>query len=303
MIRAKSIEKMLGVVSMIDTIDASTPTGIQLVAADEHELLRCLDTLAGSSAQQTPPSHWQNISAIDLNFGCPKPDIVKYRLGPALLSSPQKMDALFRTMKQFKDSGAMPNLQAIGAKIRLGMDEDEASQKLYLPILEAANESLDFLTVHPRHAGLPVWDQRPDLLAVKEIVSLSSPALKIIANGDVVCPRSLDTMFKSTGCDAVMIARGAINNPWIFRWLLDSSQCEWPATPQEVDAAERDSEAWESRWNVCNQAHGGIKHKYVSFRKVNFQRIRHFVETGEDVVFGNEKVRDHKKDAHLSKGA
>jgi tRNA-dihydrouridine synthase len=220
-------------------------------------------------------------------------------LGPALLSSPRKVESLFESLEKFKGSGVMPSLRAIGAKIRLGMNEDEASQKIYLPIVEAANSNLDFLTVHPRHAGLPVWNQSPDFLAVKEITSLASPNLKIIANGDVTCPSSLETMRK-TNCDAVMIARGAIHNPWIFRWLLDNTMSQWPKLTEEIDAAEQASIRWESEWNRLNHERGGIKNKYVSFRKVNFQRIRHFVETGEDIVMGDKQVREEKKE-YLSK--
>ncbi len=69
-----------------------------------------METLCGNG-KFAAPTHWRNIVAIDLNFGCPKPDIVKYQLGPAMLSSPRKVESLFESLKTFKGSGAMPSLK------------------------------------------------------------------------------------------------------------------------------------------------------------------------------------------------
>ena len=286
MIRAKSITAKLPVISMIDTIDPQTPTGLQLSVADPDELRACLHALS------TGPAHYQNISTIDINLGCPKPEVVKIGCGPAMLASPDKISALFSSLRELKDSGILPNLSAISAKIRLGLDAREVEQKVYLPVLDAAVRHLDFLTVHPRHASLSVHQQPPNYSALKEMCAIAKSAdLKIIGNADITSRATLERMLE-TGVDGAMIGRGAINNPWLFRHLADPTivDGEWP-TLQEVDEAEAFHVEWEGR---CE----GIKNKYVTFREVNFRRLRHFVNTGEMLnVTRNKEINNAKKKA------
>ena len=216
-----------------------------------------------------------------------------------MLCRPERVRELFRALHDFKSQTKLSNIKAIGAKIRLGMTEKQHKRdKVYLPVAELAGQYLDYLTVHPRHAGLRVCDQEPDLDALREIKSSAPPNLVVIGNADVTSRASFEHMTKATGCDAVMVARGAIHNPWMFRHLLDPGKhTEWPSLP-EVDKAEAASIEWERRWAEANGGH--IKNKYVTFRQVNFQRIRHFVKTGEMLVTGNKWARE-MKDEHLRK--
>ena len=299
MIRAKSVTAGYDVTSMMDTIDDSTPTGLQLVAADERELKECLSCIA-SSIKSGKKKHWQNISVIDLNFGCPKPEIVKPGLGPCMLSRPAELRPLFECLRSFKESGALPSLRAVGAKIRLGLTHDEHHvQKVYLPVFSLASEYLDYLTVHPRNASSSVRSQSPDFPALSSLCS-SLPrgvrSLKVLGNADVVSVPSLARLL-GTGVDGAVIGRGAIDNPWIFRHLLGKGD-PWP-TLAEVDEEEERAKEWEGRWIVHN---GSIKNKYVTFREINFERIRHMVKTGENIVVGNKQVREMKREHLRIKG-
>src|SRR3954467_15078796 len=84
MIRARGVLKNnKSTLDLIDTHDPSTLTGLQLMVGNERELLACLQRLEELAASTHP--HFRNIQALDLNFGCPSPDVVRIGAGPALL--------------------------------------------------------------------------------------------------------------------------------------------------------------------------------------------------------------------------
>eukprot|EP00854_Cymbomonas_tetramitiformis_P025565 gene25565-31248_t len=299
MIRAKSITAMHGVINMIDSIDEGTPTGVQLLAATPSELRACLHTIEEQALSGCQP-HWRNLSVIDLNFGCPKPEVAGQQLGPAMLKDPHTIASLFEVLAEFKSSSNL-NIGAVGAKIRLGMDAVEMQSKVYLPVLEEANNHLDYLVVHGRHAAMKSSDL-PLLDPIGEIKARAASSLAIIGNGNVSSADSAAHMMAYTGCDGVMVARAAIQNPWVFKDLsrvgpggiiladkplTDASEGLLP-TLEEVNNAEQVCEEWESRFGKRT------KNKYVTFRRLNFERLRQLIKTGEDVVVGNQVTRANK---------
>ena len=101
-----------------------------------------------------------------------------------------------------------------GIKIRLGMNQREKENKIYLKIVELAKEAkLDWIIVHPKTADQGSQDPI-DLNALKEINDIAT--IPVIGNGFVVDKKSADEMF-ALGCSGVMVARAAIANPWIFK--------------------------------------------------------------------------------------
>ena len=210
-----------------------------------------------------------------------------------MLHRSEEIKTIFKALNEFKNKTKLTNIKTIGAKIRLGYTEKEMFQdKVYLPILQSANTYLDYLTVHPRHASLPVNSQVPDYNVIGEMKLLAGADLKIIGNADITDNASLERML-DTGCDGVMLGRGAINNPWIFRHLLDDSCNLWPNI-KEVEEAERVSIEWEDRWREVNGGH--IRNKYLTFRAANFERLKHFAITGEMIVTGNKGIREQKRE-------
>ncbi len=143
-----------------------------------------------------------NYDLIDINCGCPSIRIVGSEAGSFLLNNPDKIAQMIKILK---DSG-----QTVTAKIRLGFKENNAL-KIASKIEKAG---ADALTVHARLATQSnkfpaewVWISK-----IKK-----NCGIPVIGNGDVTSGKDAEKMVNEAGCDAVMIARGAIGNPFIFR--------------------------------------------------------------------------------------
>lgn len=263
MVRASGIvRRNKATLDLIDTFDSETPTGLQLFAVNERELavaLYQLDQLANS----THP-HFKNIVAVDLNFGCPSPDIIRIGAGPALLKRTNKMTIMFDKLAHWRKTTTLP-IGAIGAKIRLGLNQQEQDHKVYLRLVEAACKHLDYLVVHARHAKQksndPVsWNA---IKEVKELAMQQPRTIPIIGNGNVFSAMDAARMTAQTGCDGIMIARAAIANPWVFRELNGTG----PSTPNPLEIARAKEE-----YLATAQAHAA-KQKYLEFHKEGFSRM------------------------------
>ena len=183
---------------LIDTYDADVPTGVQLLVdrtAARHgggvdTLLAALEALEEGAATGRP--HWKNIRAVDLNFGCPAPAISRRGAGPAQLRRRGKVRALFEALHEWRKSTSL-DIGAVGAKIRLGNNANERKWKVYLPVAEAAAETLDYLVVHARHGEQrsrepPSWEAIAEVKAAAAAAAAAggaASAMRVIGNGDV----------------------------------------------------------------------------------------------------------------------
>ncbi|MCP4579763.1 MAG: tRNA dihydrouridine synthase DusB [Deltaproteobacteria bacterium] len=146
---------------------------------------------------------------VDINMGCPAKKVIKNGSGGALLRSPASVHRMVTTVRK---ACTVP----LTVKIRAGWSEEEAN---FLEIAHIiADCGADAVTVHPRFvkqgfSGQADWGI---IRKVKEKL-----AIPVIGNGDVFKPELALQMRKETGCDGVMIGRGALGNPWIFRHILD----------------------------------------------------------------------------------
>ncbi len=146
---------------------------------------------------------------LDINMGCPVPKVVKNGEGSALMNDP----GLVRRIVE-KVSRAIQ--KPVTVKIRKGFDDQHVNAVEIARIAEDAGASA--VAVHGRtreqyYSGKADWDI---IRQVKEAVSIP-----VIGNGDVVSGASALAMMEETGCDGVMIGRGAQGNPWIFSDLLE----------------------------------------------------------------------------------
>ena len=145
---------------------------------------------------------------IDINFGCPVPKIVKNGEGSALLKNPDLIYDIVAAVVKNTD-------KPVTAKIRTGWDKDSINVVEVAHAISAAGASA--IAVHARtreqyYSGKADWSM---IAAVKRAVDIP-----VIGNGDVTDGKAAISMMDETGCDLVMIGRGALGNPWIFREAL-----------------------------------------------------------------------------------
>ena len=143
---------------------------------------------------------------IDINMGCPVPKVaIKNEAGSALLKNPLKIKEIVSAVVNAVD---VP----VTVKIRSGWDEKNINAVLVAKIVEEAGASL--IAVHARtrsqgYSGSADWNI---IKQVKEAVKIP-----VIGNGDIKSCYDAKKMIDETGCDAVMLGRGVIGNPWLIR--------------------------------------------------------------------------------------
>lgn len=259
MIRARGLAKRnKATFDLVDTFHENVPTGVQLMTTTPQELLDALGVLE-EGAKSTHP-HWMNISAVDLNFGCPSKDIIQIGAGPALLKRRSRMEAIFQALASWKQKTSLP-VQTVSAKIRLGLNQKEQDHKVFLPVVELASAAkLDWITVHARHAGQRSRD-KPTWSAIADAKKVS--AIPVIGNGDVVTRADAVRLHELSGCDGFLIARAAIQSPWCFRALRDKGD----ALPT-VDEVERERVRY-----VETAARVMTKDKYKEVHAEGFARL------------------------------
>lgn len=159
------------------------------------------------------------LDVLDINVGCPVKRVTKTGAGAALLASPEQLIRITREVRR-----AWPG--PLTAKLRAGWKRPELVAPEIAKQLEEAG--VDALTIHPRYAkdGLSGKSDWSIIRRVKASVSIP-----VIGNGDVFRPEDAIKMKETTGCDGVMIGRGAIGNPWIFRQIRDMGAGTKPIKP------------------------------------------------------------------------
>jgi len=145
---------------------------------------------------------------IDINMGCPVPKIVKNGEGSALLKNP---DLVYDVVSSVVKNTSKP----VTVKIRIGWDEKSINCVEVAHAISAAGAAA--ISVHGRtreqfYSGKADWSK---IAAVKRAVDIP-----VVGNGDVVDAKSAMDMMKATDCDFVMIGRGALGNPWIFKEVV-----------------------------------------------------------------------------------
>ena len=145
---------------------------------------------------------------IDINCGCPVPKIIKTGAGSALTREPEK---LYAVVKAVADSvgGRIP----VTAKIRSGWDSEHLTWKeAALAVFEAGASAI---TIHARTRAQG-YEGKADWGILAELVQLMRGKIPVFGSGDAFTPQDAKRMLEQTGCDAVMFARGAMGNPFLF---------------------------------------------------------------------------------------
>ncbi len=204
----KNTEKLL------EVAEGERPVSLQLFGSDPY--------IMSETAKRIED---KNFDILDINMGCPVPKVVNNGEGSGLMKNPKLAGEIVHAV-----SSAIK--KPLTVKIRKGFTESTTNAVEIAKIAEANGAAA--VAVHGRtreqyYSGEADWKI---IKAVKEAVSIP-----VIGNGDVITPESATALINETGCDAVMIARGARGNPWIFSQIKEyyqTGKIPKKPTPQEA---------------------------------------------------------------------
>lgn len=187
------VREGLKTLALLASSAADRPLGVQLFGDDPALLAQA----AGMVADQA--------DLLDINMGCPVRKVVGTGAGSALLKDTARIAAIIRAVRR---AVTIP----LTIKIRSGWQCGDSTWLEVGRIAEA--EGCDAITLHPRSrsqmfSGQADWDQ---IAQLKKMVGIP-----VIGSGDLFTPQDCRRMLAETGCDGLMVARGALGNPWIFR--------------------------------------------------------------------------------------
>lgn len=204
--------------ALLDISGETGPVGVQIFGSEPEVMAAAAQTAAAQGA-----------AFVDVNMGCPVPKVVKNGEGSALLENPQLAARIVEAM-------AAAVTIPVTVKIRLGMDSDHLVVPEFALRMEAAGAAM--IAVHGRtreqyYSGRADWQQ---IRRVKEAVQVP-----VIGNGDVWGPKDARRLLEETGCDGVMVGRGALGNPWlpgrIATFLLTGDEGREPGREEKIAMA------------------------------------------------------------------
>lgn len=217
MVSAKAIlYKNKNTNALLEVREEERPAAVQLFGSDPGIL--------SSMAHQIEDGPYD---IIDLNMGCPVPKVVNNREGSALMKEPKLVEEILSAMvKAVK--------KPVTVKFRKGFDDEHVNAVEIAKIAESCGVAA--VAVHGRtreqyYSGKADWEI---IRKVKEAVKIP-----VIGNGDIFTPEDAKRMMETTGCDGLMIARGAKGNPWIFKRInryLDTGELLPEPTLEEIKA-------------------------------------------------------------------
>jgi len=183
---------------MIKVLDEEKPLSLQVFGGDLQTIVEGAKIIDKES----------NCDIIDLNMGCPVSKIVKSDAGAKLLLDPRKIYNIVKAVVEVVE-------KPVTVKMRIGWDEHTIYAVEIAKLCEKAGAKA--IAIHARtrkqmYAGKADWSY---IKQIKDAVSIP-----VIGNGDVLTPEDAKRMLDETGCDAVMIGRGVLGNPWLVEQTI-----------------------------------------------------------------------------------
>lgn len=188
-------------------VENELPMAVQIFGSEPSFMAEAAKMIAENSYRGTTSKYIP--TAIDINMGCPVQKVVSNGEGSALLKNPELAGKIVESVVKAVD---IP----VTVKIRIGWDSNSINAVEMAKRLEASGASL--ICVHGRtreqqYAPFADWTQ---IAKVKEAIKIP-----VIGNGDIFEPHDAVRMMNETGCDGIMIGRGALGNPWIFENVIN----------------------------------------------------------------------------------
>lgn len=184
---------------IIQIMSDERPSIVQIFGSDKDTIRKTIEKL----------NQQEDIDIIDINMGCPAPKLVKNGDGAGLLLDLKKVEEIIK-------EATSVSKKPITVKTRKGFNDDIITAVEVAKICEKYGVAM--ITIHGRTRE-QYYSGVADLDIIKKVKE--SVKIPVIGNGDITDVKSAKKMFEYTGCDGIMIARGAQGNPWIFKSILD----------------------------------------------------------------------------------
>lgn len=205
--------------ALLTRIEGEGPAGLQLFGREPEYMAAAAKDLETAGFE-----------FIDINFGCPAPKIAGSGEGSALMREPELLGSIVRAVS---DAAKLE----VTAKIRAGWDDNSINAVDIAKICE--DNGARAITVHARTRA-QFYSGRADWRIIREVKKAVS--IPVFGNGDIFSGRDAVRMLDETGCDAVMVGRGAQGDPWIFSRILDAMagrEERMPTARERIDMAKR----------------------------------------------------------------
>ena len=190
--KGKKVKKMLS----SDKLDR--PLGIQILGCEEEYILKAMDILKECE-----------YDVLDFNAACPVKKVARRGEGAALLKDPKKLHRLLKIIVKNSD-------KPVTVKIRTGWDKDSINAKEAALASRDAGVAALFIHGRTREQG---YSGDVDYAAIKRVKKALD--IPVIASGDVFSGELAKKMLDETGCDGLLVARGALGNPWVFKEIKE----------------------------------------------------------------------------------
>lgn len=255
---------------MLSTNSKDNPLGVQLLGLEPEFILRGLDILQK-----------YEFDILDFNAACPMKKIVRRGEGAALLKNPKKLSGLLKLLVK---NSSVP----VTVKIRSGWDVKHVNAREVA--LLAQDAGIKALFIHGRTRA-QIYSGQVDYRAIKEVKD--ALRIPVIASGNIFSAKLAKKMFDETGCDGILIARGALGNPWIFHEISGFFEKGLMLPKPQIEEVIK---TMVTHLDLCIDFHGE-RNGVMVFRKFfiwytrGMHSVRHFREMASRIRKKDEMVR------------
>lgn len=260
--------------------------GVQLTGNNPEEIARAISIL-----------DTEGFETIDINMGCPVRKVVTGGAGSAILKEPERIS---KTVQMARAATQKP----LSAKVRLGYTRETVN--IEDTIKRICTNHVEMFTIHGRTRS-EQYNTPCDLAGIAKGVAVSQTnevfqkKILTVGNGDIFCPESAEKMRLETNCDAVMVSRGALGNPWVFSQIR-GLQKEHPTFEEWLDVVLKHIGYQEEHFGNTNLAAVLMRKHLLWYAKgfPNSKGLREALNNVESLSEARERLQNFAKNVPKS---
>lgn len=267
------VRKQKNTIKMLKVLDGDDNIAIQFFGKRPE---------AFSESIKFMEDNYSYVSTYNLNAGCPVKKVVRNGCGVCLMKDPILIGKIISSMKSVSN-------KPVSVKIRSGLTEDTKNALECAKIAEA--EGADFIILHPR-TSTQMFSGHSDWSLIKTIKD--SIKIPVIGNGDITNQQELRDMLNQTTCDATMIGRASIGNPWIFKKEIDALS---PSIKTRAEVMKTSLEHMElaEQFYGPTRSNGLMKKHMIQYAHKSGFRNSEERKTFNDIICSAKKLDEQRK--------